>query len=388
VKVTHVITGLNTGGAETMLYRLLLHTDRATYESEVVSMTDIGAIGEKIKALGISVRALGMRRGVPNPLGVLQLVRWLNQDPPDVVQSWMYQADLVGGLAAKLAGSMPVAWGIHNAYLDPRSIKRIKLWTVRACTWSSRWLPSRIVCCSEASREVHARLGYPKKKLLVIPNGSDLAAFRPDPEARLSVCEELDLPVETPLIGLVARFDLPKDHRSFVEAAGVLHARMPEAHFILCGDGITWENPQLADWIDAAGVRSRFHLLGRRPDVPRLSAALDVATSSSAFSEAWPLAVGEAMACGVPCAVTDVGDSAVIVGDTGRVVPPKDSQALADAWHELLTLDPDERARLGQAARRRMEEHFDLLGAVAKYEKLYEEFALHGDPIAPLGASR
>jgi glycosyltransferase involved in cell wall biosynthesis len=379
VKVTHVITGLDTGGAETMLYRLLLHTDRAAYESEVISMTDIGAVGEKIRALGVPIRALGMRRGVPNPLGVLRLARWLSQYSPDVVQSWMYQADLVSGLAARLAGGMPVAWGIHNAYLEPRSVKRIKLWTVRACIWSSGWLPSRIVCCSEASREVHARLGYPQKKMIVVPNGADLAAFRPDPEARQSVCEELGLRVETPLIGLVARFDLPKDHRTFVQAAGLLHTRVPEAHFILCGDSITRENPQLTEWIDAARVRSRCHLLGRRLDMPRLSAALDVATSSSSFSEAWPLAVGEAMACGVPCAVTDVGDSSVIVGDTGRVVPPKNPQALADAWHGLLTLGPDERARLGQAARRRMEEHFDLLGAVAKYEKLYEELALRSD---------
>jgi glycosyltransferase involved in cell wall biosynthesis len=379
VKVTHVITGLDTGGAETMLYRLLLHTDRAAYEAEVISMTDIGAVGEKIRALGVPIRALGMRRGVPNPLGVLRLARWLSQYSPDVVQSWMYQADLVSGLAARLAGGMPVAWGIHNAYLEPRSVKRIKLWTVRACIWSSGWLPSRIVCCSEASREVHARLGYPQKKMIVVPNGADLAAFRPDPEARRSVCEELGLRVETPLIGLVARFDLPKDHRTFVQAAGLLHTRVPEAHFILCGDSITRENPQLTEWIDAARVRSRCHLLGRRLDVPRLSAALDVATSSSSFSEAWPLAVGEAMACGVPCAVTDVGDSSVIVGDTGRVVPPKNPQALADAWHGLLTLGPDERARLGQAARRRMEEHFDLLGAVAKYEKLYEELALRSD---------
>jgi glycosyltransferase involved in cell wall biosynthesis len=379
VKVTHVITGLDTGGAETMLYRLLLHTDRAAYESEVISMTDIGAVGEKIRALGVPIRALGMRRGVPNPLGVLRLARWLSQYSPDVLQSWMYQADLVSGLAARLAGGMPVAWGIHNAYLEPRSVKRIKLWTVRACIWSSGWLPSRIVCCSEASREVHARLGYPQKKMIVVPNGADLAAFRPDPEARRSVCEELGLRVETPLIGLVARFDLPKDHRTFVQAAGLLHTRVPEAHFILCGDSITRENPQLTEWIDAARVRSRCHLLGRRLDMPRLSAALDVATSSSSFSEAWPLAVGEAMACGVPCAVTDVGDSSVMVGDTGRVVPPKNPQALADAWHGLLTLGPDERARLGQAARRRMEDHFDLLGAVAKYEKLYEELALRSD---------
>lgn len=388
MKVTHVITGLNTGGAEMMLYRLLLYTDRAAYEPHVISMTDIGAVGEKIRALGVPVQALGMRRGVPNPLGVLRLARWLNLDPPHVIQSWMYQADLVGGLAARLAGGVPITWGIHSTHLDPRSEKRTKIWTVRACAWSSRWLPTRIVCCSEASREVHAELGYAPKKMLVIPNGTDLTDFRPDPEARLSVRNELGLQEKTPLIGLVARFDSPKDHHTFIRAAALLRTRVPDANFVLCGDDITWENSHLSEWIDAAGARSYCHLLGRRLDVPRLTAALDVASSSSSYGEAWPLVVGEAMACGVPCVVTDVGDSALIVGDTGRVVPPKNPGALADAWHELLALGANERARLGRAARRRMEERFGLLNAVTKYEELYRELAIGSDLTASRSPSQ
>jgi glycosyltransferase involved in cell wall biosynthesis len=373
MKVTHVITTLHTGGAEMMLYRLLEHTDRTTFEPQVVSMTDIGAVGEKIQELGVPVRALGMRPGVPNPHGLLRLTRWLRSDPPDVVQTWMYQADLLGGLAAKLTGGIAVAWGIHNAYLDSRSLKRIKRWTIRACAWSSRRLPNRIVCCSESSRRAHVELGFAKKKMLVIPNGVDPTTFKPDSGARSSVREELGLQEETPTIGLVARFDLPKDHRTFVRAAGLLHARMPDVNFVLCGEGITWANPQLVEWIDAAGVRSRCHLLGRRQDTPRLTAALDIAVCSSAYSEAWPLILGEAMACGVPCVVTDVGDCALIVGDTGRIVRPRDPEALADAWHELLTLSPNERARLSSAARLRAEERFSLSRTVTNYETLYRE---------------
>ena len=207
MKVTHVITGLNIGGAETMLYRLLQHSDKAEFEHQVISMTDIGATGEKIRALGVPVRALEMRRGVPNPLGVLRLARWLNQEPPDVLQTWMYQADLVGGLAARLAGGVPVAWGIHSAYLDPHTLKRSKIWTIRACVWASRWLPTRMLCYSEASVEVHAALGYPRKTMLIIPNGCDLTTFKPDPGARSAVREELGLREGTPLVGLVARFD-------------------------------------------------------------------------------------------------------------------------------------------------------------------------------------
>ena len=377
MKVTHVITSLHPGGAETMLYRVLLHSNRTEFEPRVISMTNIDVIGKKIQALGIPVRALGMRRGVPNPLGVVRLARWLRSDPPDVVQTWMYQADLVGGLATTLAGEIPLAWGIHSTELDPRSEKRSKIWTVRACARLSKRLPSRIVLCAEASRNVHAELGYAKEKMIVIPNGADLTTFRPDPEARPSVRKELGLREGTPLVGLVARYDSPKDHPTFVRAAALLRVRVPKVEFLLCGDGITWENRELASWIEAAGIRTRCHLLGRRMDIPRLTAALDVATSSSSYGEAWPLVVGEAMACGVPCVVTDVGDSALIVGDTGLVVPPKKPEALADAWYELLALDPDARVRLGLAARERMEKHFSLTGATGKYEGLYRELARH-----------
>ena len=373
LKVVHVITGLETGGAETMLYRLLSRTDGARFDSQVVSMTDVGPVGERIRALGVPARALGMRRGVPNPVGVMRLARWLRQDRPHVIQTWMYQADLVGGLAARLAGGMPVVWGIHSTGLDPRKVTRLKRWTVRACVWTSHVLPSRIVYCSQSSKDFHERVGYTKGAGIVFPNGADTEAFAPDPEARPSLRSELGTWENRPLVGLVARFDPAKDHRTFVRSAALLRARMPEVGFVLCGDGIEWENAQLTAWIDEENVRPCFYLLGRRADIPRLTSALDVATSSSYYGEAWPLAVGEAMSCAVPCVVTEVGDSPLIVGETGLSVRPGDPEALAGAWHELLSKDRNERTRLGAAARRRIEEHFSLQDTVSSYEKLYEK---------------
>lgn len=373
MKVMHVITGLNTGGAEMMLYRLLSRTDRTLFKPEVVSMTDVGPVGDRIRGLGVPVRALGMRRGVPNPLGVLRLARWIRENPPHAIQTWMYQADLLGGVAARLCGGIPVAWGIHSTNLDPRKVSRLKVLTVRACARSSRLLATRIVCCSESTRNYHQELGYVADKMLVILNGSDLTAYKPDSDAYKSMREELRIRQGQPLVGLVARFDPAKDHHNFVRAAALLHARLPEVNFVLCGDGITWANPQLTGWIDATGIRDSFHLLGRRTDVPRLTAALDVASSASLYGEAWPLTIGEAMACGVPCVVTNVGDQASMVGQTGRVVPPGDPEALADAWYEILAMSWDERTQLGMAARRYAEEHFSLEEAVAKYERLYRE---------------
>ncbi len=357
-----------------MLYKLLSGTDRENFESEVVSLMDIGAIGKRIQELAVSVRALGMRQGVPSLPALLRLVYWLRQNPPHCVQTWMYHADLIGGISAKLAGGIPVIWGIRNSNLKPQHTKRTTLLTAKACARLSRRLPARIVCCSEASRQSHKEMGYAEDRMVVIPNGFDLAAFKPDQEARPAVRRELCIPGEAPLIGLVGRFNPLKDHNNFIRAAAHLHACLPDVHFLLCGDGVTWENPELVEWIKTAGIQTRCHLLGRREDIPRLTASLDIACSSS-NSEGFPNVIGEAMACGVPCVVTDVGDSAMIVGETGRVVPPRNPQALAECWRELLELGPEGRSRLGSAARHRVEEHFNLPLIVTRYERLYEQVA-------------
>jgi len=375
MKVTHVITGLAFGGAQMMLCKLLSSLDRAVCTAEVISLCDIGPLGKRIQELGVPVRALGLRPGMPNPRGVFQLARWLRQDPPHLLQTWLYHADLIGGLAAKLAGSIPVAWNIRHSNLDATNDKRATRWTVRACATLSQWLPDRIVCCSESSQQVHAALGYAAHKMVVIPNGFDLTAFKPDPLARLAVRRELGIHEEAPLIGLAGHFRAQKDHRTFVHAAARLHIDLPDVHFLLCGNDITWDNPKLSHWITAAGIRDRCHLLGRRDDMPRLTAALDIATLTSAHGEGFPNVIGEAMACGLPCVVTDVGDSALIVGDTGKAVPPQDPLALAQAWRTLLMLDPAGKARLGEAAHSRVEEHFNLPLIVTRYRLLYEELA-------------
>jgi glycosyltransferase involved in cell wall biosynthesis len=221
---------------------------------------------------------------------------------------------------------------------------------------------------------IHQKLGYDHEKLEVIPNGFDLEQVRPDSTARDSVRQELGIPPQALLIGLAARFHPLKDHRNFLWAAARLHKQMPEAHFLLCGLDITWENAELAGWIEAAGIRNRCHLLGVRQDMSRLFAALDIATTASR-SEAFPVVIGEAMACATPCVVTDVGDSAMIVGESGVVVPPGDPRALAEAWRRLIEGGPEVRRGMGMAARRRVQQHFALPAVVERYQSIYSELA-------------
>lgn len=372
-RIVHIITGLTRGGAETMLYRLLSRVDRGRFESSVVCLKEEGPMTERIRALGIPVHSLNLRARLLDAPGLLRLRGLLKTVRPDLVQTWLYHADLLGGLATKLTGSIPVVWGIRMSRLEPPGIKRSTILAARVCARLSRRLPARIVCCSESGLRTHAAIGYDATKMTVIPNGFDVESFCPDPRARESVRSELGITPSAPVAGLVARFHPQKDHAGFLRAALRLAGRIPDSSFLLAGHGIDWKNSMLRDAIESAGHRDRFRLIGPRDDVARLCAAFDVAVSSSSYGEGFPNAVGEAMACGVPCVVTDVGDSAWVVGDTGRVVPPRDSEALAAAVGELLSMSPGERKELGKVARRRIVEHFELSSVVHRYEQLYLE---------------
>lgn len=354
-----------------MLHKLLQHLDRSRFDARVISLTGMGELGPRIEALGIPVVALGMRPGVPNPMALLRLARQLRQWRPDVVHTWMYHADLLGGLAARLAGCRRVIWGLRHSNLSKGQNKRGTLLVMKACAWLSPWVPALILSCSARAKAVHAQAGYRKDKIEVIPNGFDLGRFQPDPSARSSVCAELGLALDAPLAGLIARYDVQKNHAGFVEAAAQVHARLPQAHFVLAGQGVDADNTALWAAIDAhPGLAPHMHLLGRRDDVPRLMAALDVLASSS-HGEAFPNVLGEAMACGVPCVVTDAGDSAEIVGDTGRVVAEGDMAGLARGIVNLLGLPPQERAALGAKARERVRAHYEIGHVAALYQAVY-----------------
>lgn len=370
-RIVFIITGLSTGGAEMMLLKVLERLDRQRFAPHVISLTTLGELGQRIAALGIPVDAIGMKPGLPSPSGFLRLVRMLKRLNPDVVHTWMYHADLLGGLAARLAGVSAVGWCIRHSNLDKDKTRFSTRAVVSLCASISKWVPSRILSCSERARQIHVARGYAAEKMLVVPNGFDLARFKPDEDARKRIRTELGLDVDTLLVGLIGRFDPQKNHAGFFEAAGVLHRHMPHVHFVLAGQAVDMRNAALMQAITQAGVLANTHLLGLRSDIPELMAALDVLASSS-YGEAFPNVLGEAMACRVPCAVTDVGDSAYIVGDTGRVVASGDMAGLAAALETLLALPPAEKSALGECTRARVAAYFEIGEVVHKYEDFYD----------------
>jgi glycosyltransferase involved in cell wall biosynthesis len=369
--VVHVISGLLAGGAEMMLYRLLKAMRTAEFDSEVISLTDHGQMGEKFEEIGVKVTAIGMKRGIPNPRCILQLRKYLQKLSPSLLQTWMVHSDLIGGWIGKRTLRIPVVWTIHSdiiPFIEDRSTYVM----MKLGAFFSAKIPTRIVFCSEASRRSHMAIGYDQAKSQIIPNGFDLRSFFPNPHARCATRDKLKLSDVTPVIGLFTRYDRRKDIPNFIFAAERIVQDFPKLRLLICGNGMSWENSELVQLMENAGISENCFLLGRREDVSDLMSGADIVTSSSS-SEAFPVTLGEAMACGVPCVATDVGDSALIIGDTGIIVPPKNPQALADGWEKILIMDVEERRTLGRAARQRIEENFSLDSVVARYENLYRE---------------
>jgi glycosyltransferase involved in cell wall biosynthesis len=283
----------------------------------------------------------------------------------------MYHADLLGGLAAREAGNIPVVWGLHHTLGNRQAVRPLTRGVIWINALLSNMLPRKVICCAESVRASHSKVGYSAKKMIVIPNGIDVQKFHPLPEAHQEVRKDLGLAPGTPLIGLFARFHPQKDHETFFRAACLLHERLPEVHFILAGERMDSSNEKLCTRLAASGVADQVHLLGLRQDMPWLMAAMDLSCSSSAYGEALSLALLESMACGIPCVATDVGDARLLVGSTGRIVPTQDAEALADQLEALLRLPGREREKLGQAARDKIQNEYNILHSAREYDSLY-----------------
>jgi glycosyltransferase involved in cell wall biosynthesis len=371
MKILHVITNLAQGGAEAVLFRLIVASTPAL-EHVVISMRGDAYFGPNLRTAGIEVHTLSMPRGRLTLSGLFRLRRLIIDAHPDVVQTWMYHADLVGGLIARWAG-VPVVWGVRNSNLDADTSSVSARIVSRVCGLISSWLPEAIICCSEKAARIHQVIGYRAEKFVIIANGVDLTRFAPDAAMRMRTRMAWGIRPDQTLLGMVARWDPQKDHDTLLHALAHLANRGMIFRFVLVGTGMSRDHAELCNNIDRLGLRDRMILAGPHEDIPAVMNAIDLHVLSSAYGEAFPSVVAEAMACGTPSVVTDVGDSAQIVGTTGWVVPPKDAEALAQGIQEaLITLDASGREVLGQVARTRVQERFGLKKMVDAYVALWD----------------
>lgn len=376
VRVVHVITGLGVGGAETMLAKLLETEQRSGVQRtiEVICIGPGGPMAERIRAAGVTVTCIGMGRGGSRGAlaGIRALVSRLREVQPDVVQCWMYHADLLGGIAARLA--VPKAariWSIRASSM-PYPASLLTRTVIRTCAVLSSIIPVRIISCSATAAALHVRLGYDARRIVVIPNGFDLTRFMPSPESRASVREELGLAEHTAIIGCVARFDPQKDFPTLFRTFGFVLDARADATLVIAGQGCTPDNPEIVTLIPEAW-RERVRLLGVRRDIPELTAAFDVAVLTSAYGEGFPNVLGEALACGVPCVATDVGDSREIAGEEGFIACIGDAKGLSQALIMILDRPTALQASLAARMRERAVTNYDVSAIARRYWHVQDE---------------
>lgn len=356
-----------------MLARIAIAARNDGSDQIVVSMMDDGFFGSPLREAGVRVECLGLTKGSASPAALRSLAALIKAEKPDVLMTWLYHADLAGTFAALIAGFdlRRVVWNVRCSEMD---FSRYS-WKTRAIARALALLsarPGAVAVNSRAGIAAHQRIGYTPKAWRFLPNGFDLDEWRPDMADRGAVRADLGL-ADTAIVGVcVARLDPQKDHATLLSAfEAAAHAR-GELRLVLVGNG-THGIPLPPDG------RTRVIALGERRDVARLLRGADFAVSSSAYGEGFPNVLGEAMASGLPCIATDVGDAAEIVGETGLIVPARDAASLAAAMISLAEMDRGERSRLGVSARRRVCEHFSIDRSLASYKELWDDLACSAD---------
>lgn len=370
-KVVHVITGLNDGGAEAVLYRLC-NADPLNSHI-VVSMMDDGKYGPLLREIGVEVQCLSMQPGRVSLSGIVRLYKLLKTQKPDVVQTWMYHADLIGGVVSRLAGIKNIFWGVHNSILESGKSKKTTIIVAKVCAKLSYFIPKRIIYCAQKSVDVHDAFGYDHDKMVVVNNGYDLSKFYMKGSYSNLLQRELGLSEKTPLIGLVGRYDPYKDHANLLNALRLLKKEKVDFNCVLVGKGVDNSNDTLVNLVNELELNHHVFLLGQRSDVPVVMNSIDLNVLSST-AEAFPNVLCEAMACSTPCVTTEVGDASLIVGDTGWVVEPKNPQALSEAIMNALdekNNNPKAWQARKQDCRNRIVENFSIDKMVEKYHQTW-----------------
>ncbi|MDB6138288.1 MAG: hypothetical protein JWO94_1360, partial [Verrucomicrobiaceae bacterium] len=370
----HFITGIGGGGAENFLRGLATTMDGSRWQTVivVVRVHPHEDFVEELRARGCTVHDLNANALLN--LGVWTATRRLiQQERPDIVQTWMHHADFIGGIAAWSAGYRNVVWGVRamEMHRNPGD-SRLKIGLFqRALGFCSKWMPRKIITNSTGAIGVHAAMGYPRDKFVWVPNGVNAGRFSPRPEMGSETRKALNIPPEVPVVGFIGRFHPVKDLALFFDAAALVQARQPEVHLVLMGGTVDELYPAAREAFEKLPRREQVRFVPFGACTDRYYPAFSLFSLCSE-SEAFPNVVLEAMACGVPCATTNAGDCAIMLENLGEVVPVRDRQAMAEAWRRMLGLSAAERAALEVKSHTRAAQEYSLERAARRFEDVYD----------------
>jgi glycosyltransferase involved in cell wall biosynthesis len=376
IRIVHLISGLGVGGAELTLQSLVRDLEKRGHVSIIISLSELGEIGKELRASGYQVIALGWRSNTFPPLGFLHLVRRIRKLKPNILQTWMYHADFVGALVALVSPGLRLIWNVRGTGVDRYDLPWRTRLLIRVNAWLSR-IPNAVVFNSRRGHSAHRQLGYHMKSSEVIVNGIQGDRFIFDIEAGQRIRQELNLPGHVLLLGTVGRYHPVKGFDLLIQAFSMVAKDHSEIHLVMIGKDLVPQNNELALLIDQEGLIDRVKFVGVQSNLNGWYSAMDAFVLSS-LSEGFPNVVVEAMACQTPCIVTDVGDSAEIVGQLGMITNPGDVVSLAKAIRSIIALSPQERTVRGTSSRQRVLELFSFDVMVDRYENLYLEVTQAG----------
>lgn len=371
MKIVHIIIGLGVGGAELMLKRLVIYSSqKQQFEHIVISLTDLGVIGFELQNQGIEVYSLGMRSVLSTPTTIYRLRKLLKNISPDVVQTWMYHADFLGGLAAKSLGIKKIIWGIRNSEIDSNSglaKKAIR----QSCAKLSYTIPSVIVSVAYKAQKVHASIGYDEKKMQVITNGFDLEKFKPEKSKRIELRSALGINDEQLVIGNIGRFAPAKNHLNFIRACILLLEKGYEFKILMAGRDVELSNPEISKLFADNDYSSQFIFLGEVTDTSYFYNAIDIFCLCS-YMEGFPNVLGEAMATEKVCLSTNAGDAQLILDKYGFNIESTVDTAITRAIEKnIFKGSKTELNDMAKKSRINIEENYSLDKIVLDFERLY-----------------
>ena len=372
IVILHAIGGLEQGGAELFLERLLLSRRNAENEKHiVVSLNRLGPIGLRLQKAGFVVYSLSISSFISALASSLRLINILKRENPCIIQTWMYRADFFVGIVSYIFGYKNIAWGIRTTYLPKKGVSKTALLRF-FCSVLSYFVPRKIILAAVASKDYHVKKLYSKDKMCVIPNGYKIPCDSNVKQWRDQARFDLGLSQGDTLVGAVGRFTPEKDYSNLLQSYRIVLNKYPKLKFLIIGKDIKWNNLELRGLIELAGISKSLILIDEVENIFLYYSAMDVFVLGSK-TEGFPNVLAEAMSFGIPCVSTDVGDAKFILGDAGVVTAKESPGSLATGLISILDLPLDQRIKMGIQGSTRIKNHFSIESSAKQYMDVYRQ---------------